>query len=292
MNPGNTPHTPDMKEVQGFTLVEIMVTLVVGSIVMLNLFKIFTASEQTYIAQEQVTEIQQSLRYTRYILAYDIGKAGFDPRESGLFGFVNSFPVSSNGESTSVDSSIAGSIAFTADLMDTDGDGNFDVAADPNKTVDSNFDELIAYRLNNSILQRFSLTGWQTVAENIEALSFAYAYDIDNDGILETSLTNGYTIWAQDVDNDGKWDNIDSNDDGLIESTGDPDLAHIDTGHAINLADIRAVKFWILTKGQGVRIGYTDTNTYKIGSQVKTYPDTTQRRLLTGTVYCRNIGQN
>lgn len=268
---------------QGFTLIEIMMTLVIGSIIMVTVFKSFDTQQQSYVAQEQVIEVQQSLRNVLFLLSQDIKKAGFDPSENGLFGFVTNFPTPNDleGATTSTNTSTTASIAFT-------------VNADRDQVIDDDDSETIAYRINNSNLQRLNTPiafpggdprNWETVAENIQALSYAYAYDIDDDGNLEIDAA-GNTIWAQDTDGDNNWDSLDSDLDGDIDLNDNP-LGSA-TGHAVSLADIRVVKFWILTRSKGIRRSFNDTTQYKVGSQIIQPNDNYQRRLHRGTVYCRN----
>lgn len=67
----------------GFTLVELMVALAVGSIVMAAVMTAFLSQHNTYLAQGQVVEMQQNARVALDMLELDIRSAGYDPNNLG-----------------------------------------------------------------------------------------------------------------------------------------------------------------------------------------------------------------
>ena len=67
----------------GFTLVEMMVALAVGSIVMAAVMTAFLSQHNTYLAQGQVVEMQQNARVALDMLELDIRSAGYDPNNLG-----------------------------------------------------------------------------------------------------------------------------------------------------------------------------------------------------------------
>ena len=157
----------------GFTLVELMLTVLIGGVLMGALISFYIAQQRTASVQQDLTVIQQDLRAAIQMLTRDIRMAGYDPAENDRFGFVRDDDFSNGVDLTEAVGSGADRIAFTSDL---DGDGSVDLAADPGSTVGSI--EQIAYRLDDNRLQKYSTTTgaveWQTVAENIEGLEFYY----------------------------------------------------------------------------------------------------------------------
>jgi hypothetical protein len=118
------------------------------------------------------------------------------------------------------------------------------------------------------------------VAENIQALAFAYAFDNDHDGNLDTDdgTTEGNIIWAFDAD----------------PADGDSRLTwNLNSGLAlpdpVPLADIRAVRFWILARTKAPVRGHFDSQTYTVGDRIISGADRYQRHLTRTTVYCRNM---
>jgi type IV pilus assembly protein PilW len=157
----------------GFTLVEVLIAMLLSGIVMASIYSAFQSQQNSYLAQEQVSEMQQNVRIGLDMLARDIRLAGYNPDGGAGSGFVdginfNTEPVNTN----------ATRIAFTADL---NGDGDIDIATvdiNNNGSIDLADMERIAYRLNGTNLERYSsvtgFTAWQTVAEHVENVEFQY----------------------------------------------------------------------------------------------------------------------
>ena len=148
---------------KGFSLTELLVAMAMVGIVMAAVYSTYKSQQDTYVAQEQVAEMQQNLRASLYQMARDLRMAGFNPQRSpNVGGFLTQLPDDGLGETTT-DST---NIAFT---IDENSNGAID--------LDDN-DEQIAYRLDNATntLQRFRVSDdtWHTVADNIDALDFVY----------------------------------------------------------------------------------------------------------------------
>ncbi len=134
---------------RGFTLVELMITLVLAGIVIAAVYSAYTIQRKTYAAQEQVVEMQQNIRAAIDLMSLDLRMAGYDP--SGL-GSANA----------GITAASANSITFTADFNE-DGDV-------------SDAGENIAYDLAVTTLRRNN----QPLTENIEQIEFCYVLDDDN----------------------------------------------------------------------------------------------------------------
>lgn len=64
---------------EGFTLVELMITLVLSSLIATVIFAAYTTQQKTYLNQNQVVEMQQNIRAAMHIMTNDIRMAGYDP---------------------------------------------------------------------------------------------------------------------------------------------------------------------------------------------------------------------
>lgn len=281
--------TNKYKHLHGFSLVELLVAMGITAVVMAAVYKIYTTQQDSYVLQEQVAEMQQNGRTAKYVMTREIRMAGYNPtRKLNVGDFVTSFVARLPGDglddgdpnrtSTGFDS-----IAFT---LDYNGDG----------VLDANFDEQIAYRVAGENLQRFDVDNdaWLTVVENIEALGFAYAFDDDGDGNIDTHPVKDYIIWAYDSDDDGTLDkNLDTNDDGLIDAADDQDGAELPVAVAptgeVALDKIRAVKIWIMARTGREDRAFVDTSTYVVGEQRVPANAGSRYHLLTITVKCRNM---
>jgi type IV pilus assembly protein PilW len=185
-------------------------------------------------------------------------------------------------------------IRFTADHSYNDPISNPDPTA---YAPDLNgVNETIEYRLSGTTLQRQEGGGgWEDVAYDIEALGFAYAYDADNDGELDTDpAVGGAIIWAVDTNvGDSMLDHtLDVDNNGVIE------VADGEGGTPmpqINISLVKAVRIWLLAHTRQPIKNHTDNNTYVVGPIHRGPADgdwdpSRKRVLLTTTIYCRNMG--
>ena len=167
---------------QGFTLTELLVAMAMVGIVMAAVYSTYKSQQDTYVAQEQVAEMQQNLRASLYQMARDLRMAGFNPqRAPNVGGFVTQLPDDGLGQTTT-DST---NIAFTVDQ-------NRNGAIDLNDN-----DEQIAYRLDSNTLQKFRVSDdtWLTVADNIDALDFVYL-DPSGTDITASVIANPTGLYA------------------------------------------------------------------------------------------------
>ena len=76
---------------RGFTLVEIMVSMVIVSLVVAGIYAVYTIQQRTYTVQEQVTEMQQKIRAALDFMSRDIRMANFNPEGacSGIQGIID-----------------------------------------------------------------------------------------------------------------------------------------------------------------------------------------------------------
>ncbi len=264
---------------KGFTLVELMVAMVLTTIIGAVLYTSFTSQQRIYTTQGQVVEMQQNIRAAMAVLAREIMLAGYDPENTGAFGITD---IANNTITFNIDKDSNGELdddeTITYDLFDSpadtisEQDGILDLGRqEPNNLVDSNF---------------------KLVAESINAMAFAYAFDDDGDGVLDT--IGGQTVWAIDSDGDGRLDTtLDTSSpadptspDGLI--TLDDVEGGSPLGFTVPMSSIRAVKVWILARTKMTNIKLNTTETFVVGDSHITPADDSRHRLLATTILCRN----
>ncbi len=68
---------------KGFTIIELLIAILVGSIVMAGVMTAFLSQHKSYIVQDDVVEIQQNVRVSMDLIARDIRSAGYDPNSLG-----------------------------------------------------------------------------------------------------------------------------------------------------------------------------------------------------------------
>jgi type IV pilus assembly protein PilW len=149
-----------LRSTQGFTLVELLVTLVVSGVILAGISSTFYSQHTSYLNQEQVVSMQQNLRAAMYIMEREIRMAGHDPNGESGAGIITPGSTSiriaqdlTNDAGTGIpdgDVSDPGE-SITYALQDADGDGDTDLVR-----IDHNG------------------AGVQMIAEDIDALNFVY----------------------------------------------------------------------------------------------------------------------
>ncbi|MGA1843831.1 MAG: PilW family protein [bacterium] len=225
----------------GFTLVELLLALFISAVMAAAIFNFFIAQNKSYSVQDQVAEMQQNMRAAINLMVKEIRMAGYDPTGEAGAGIV---------------AAESRSITFTLDL---DGDKGL-----------TDYNEYITYGLYTPAdrIQKLGRKATQNenfapVAEHVESLGFAYAFDSNGDGILDRD--GPHVIWA--IDKDGTWYDLDTDDDGDIDDD-DSIPAGEDTGIAVDLDDIRAVRIWLLVESSKPDEAYANRKTYVVGSRV------------------------
>jgi type IV pilus assembly protein PilW len=280
---------------KGFTLIELMVGLVVGSIVAIGVFSTYHTNQRSVMVQRQVADMQQQLRGSLYIMERDVRAAGFDPRKVGTpdtLGItdVRRYNIAAEPAVPADDAAGSPTLEITYDI---DEDGVLDQVAYLLYDIDA--DGIV------DIVRRTAGAGgpnYGLLAEGMEAIGFAYAYDDDGDGNIDTDA-GGNTLWAVDSDNDNVLDRLlDADNDGDIDLDDDIDGDNVlnDAGAAVSvdLENIRMVRMWFLCRtNQQVRKGVQNVTAarYLVGDRIITPGnDNIYRRTTVVTVTIRNKG--
>ncbi|MBN2429063.1 MAG: PilW family protein [Deltaproteobacteria bacterium] len=273
---------------KGFTLIELLVGIVLVALGIGVIYSSFIAQNNTYVNQEQVVDMQQNLRGAIGLLTQEIRMSGFDPKRTNSFSGIGDVSLDGSGNGTitfSVDWNEDGVINTTEDTNDN---SLLDSGEDVNGNGILDLGETITYSLSANQLLRAAGGAGTVLAENIEGLAFAFAFDNDDDGELETTA-GGNILWAIDSDGDGLLDkHLDTNDDGIIDSSDSTSGTNLASTAA--LENIRAVQIWMLAKSRISDKELVNSQTYVLGNQHKIVSDKLRRRLLTSTFACRNMG--
>jgi len=279
---------------KGFTLVEMLVAMVVGLIVMAGIYTAYVNHQRSHVNQQLVVEMQQNARAALSLIKREARMMGYDPAAND--GVDND---AANGVDDGAESSLAG--ITTAEYDGPSGISILRFSADLNYNSSVDGDEDLTYTLVNTSEGPELQRNGQTVAYDIEAMGFAYAFDNDGDGALDVSDGGlvpgnaGNIIWAVDTNTgDDKLDTyLDTDDNGIID-TDDTEGGDGMTGQPV-IANIRAVRIWLLARTRQPVKGHTDNRTYAVGPVHRGPADgdwdpRRKRVLLTTTVYCRNMG--
>src|SRR6266436_4383976 len=155
---------------KGFTIIEVMITMVISSVLVTAVYQTFHSQQRSYTMQSEAAAMEQNLRGGLYLLTRELRSAGYNPARAvpTNIGFVTTFPAPNNQFIVNYATDTS-TIAFT---LDNNGNG----------VIDPSSNEQIAYRFNNATkaLERFNDTNinpadkWEAVATNIDAVNYAY----------------------------------------------------------------------------------------------------------------------
>jgi type IV pilus assembly protein PilW len=159
----------DRKNNEGFTLIELLISMAIAAIVMTGVYLTFQTQQGSYIAQENLSHMQQNMRSAMYFMEKEIRMAGCNPTEKAQ---------------AKIEAFGANTLRFTMDIVDDDGitvsDGDVeDAGEDITYTLDA------AERQIERDPDGPGGAAPQPIAENIEVLQFYY---LDIDGNETASL--------------------------------------------------------------------------------------------------------
>ncbi len=150
---------------KGFTLVELLVSLVISSIVMAGIISSFTGQQESNLSQKQVVEMQQHIRAGLYIMTIEIRMAGYDPYSMYNAGITNTGDGSSGNPLTF-------NYVADDDGNDNDNDGSVDEEGEF-RTI--SFQLYDAYGDGDDDIGMIVGGGNnQAIAENIDNFKFTY----------------------------------------------------------------------------------------------------------------------
>ncbi|HSN23169.1 MAG TPA: prepilin-type N-terminal cleavage/methylation domain-containing protein [Methylomicrobium sp.] len=156
----------------GFTLIEIMVSMVISSLVIAGVYGVYTIQQRSYTVQEQVSEMQQRIRAAVDFMSREMRVAGYDPPEPYDPG-----------------NACQGATITQADTTATQSNPQFFAFSYCDVTASSNTPPITytsvmrtsRYQLENRVLglQRDDDKSATAIAEGVDAIEFRYLGPID-----------------------------------------------------------------------------------------------------------------
>jgi type IV pilus assembly protein PilW len=170
---------------KGVSLIELLVALVIAAITLAGIYRVFISQTKTYAIQDQVVEVQQSVRSAMDIILRDLRMTGFDDDN----------PTSA----------ITIPTAIATPLKDNDITVNYEYY---NKTTATYQKYTVRYWRDaasstlyrnlsiNDVLQNAPATNPVNILlGNVDVLTFTYGIDANSDGVMDIQ---GVTITAAD----------------------------------------------------------------------------------------------
>ncbi|MGQ9646854.1 MAG: PilW family protein [Thermodesulfobacteriota bacterium] len=167
-----------MHHEKGVTLVELLVALVIAAITLAGIYRVFISQTKTYAVQDQVVEVQQSVRSAMEIILRDLRMAGFDDDN----------PASSYTVPTAI--ATIGSNAITV---------NYEYY---NRTLNQYERHQVGYGVNGSsqLTRTLNVTAavppvpnpsTEILLDNVNALNFTYGIDANSDKMMDDQNGDG-----------------------------------------------------------------------------------------------------
>lgn len=256
----------------GFTLVELLVSMLVGLLVLGSAAMTYIGQQKTSMVQRDLARMQQNLRAAMYMIKNDIRNCGRDGQMNGTVG-IQTITHQATVQADNGDPTLYPTLTLST-LQDTDGDGKADSAAI----------QTIAYQLrdqdaNGRYELRRQVNGgnWDLVVDGIDDIGFAFAYDADNDGDLDrfNGQPNTNVIWAVDSNADNRLDtNVDNISDGVVDLNDDTNGDNVinatdgNLGITVTPNAIRAVRIWLLARSRVRDIRFSNDGPFVVGDHV------------------------
>jgi type IV pilus assembly protein PilW len=168
---------------KGITLIELLIALVIAAITLAGIYRVFISQTKTYAIQDQVVEVQQSVRGAMDIILRDLRMTGFDDDNPA---------------------SVAAGITIPTPTVIP--------VKDPSDDITVNYEYFDRNVLPSGQYQRHTVRYWrdagtsrlmrqrdingvagqpEPLLENVSALVFTYGIDANNDKIMDDQNGDG-----------------------------------------------------------------------------------------------------
>lgn len=154
---------------RGVTLVELLVALVISAIVIGGVYHVLTSQSKAYTVQDQVVEVQQSIRSAMEIMVRDLRMAGYDDYS------LNSTVTITNPIVPPISSS---SITVNYEYYDSG-------AAQYQQHTVAYWRDAASSRLMRQLTVNGVALPQEILLENVDALNFSYGLDADGGGSMD-----------------------------------------------------------------------------------------------------------
>jgi len=160
---------------RGFTLVELMISMVVGLVVLGATYAVFTVQSRYLTNQAQLASVYQNARIAIEMMCREISMSGYNQTTSSSITPMTRCTdalVAAGTPCVGITNASAAAISFTADL---NGNGNATSdSTNPNENI-----TYFVYSPSGGVQSLGRTSNGQTnpVVEYVEALSFAYEYE-------------------------------------------------------------------------------------------------------------------
>jgi type IV pilus assembly protein PilW len=161
--------------VKGITLIELLVGLLICGLVIAGIYRVFVAQSKAYTVQDQVVEVQQSIRSAMEILLRDLRMAGFD------------------------DDNLQSPITIANPIATPLADNSITVSYEYYDKNSAQYQEhMVAYRRDapsSRLFRQLTVNDvpspQEVLLDKVDELSFSYGVDVNEDGALDQWVSSG-----------------------------------------------------------------------------------------------------
>lgn len=308
----------------GLSLIELMVSLVIGSILIIGAVTVYVQSRKTYAVNEAMARLQENARYALSMIEPDLRLAshwGLTNDPVALAGRVDNDPLDVPGGAA-----VCGA-TFPIDLLLTVDGANdasaWPLACAPTGGARDTSDLLIVRRASTQVTPAAAdrLQVFTTLSGNASRVFdsgaapatagevrdlIVRAYYISNESSLRNDLPSlrrkdlvaGPSIQDEEIMPGiedlqvqfGVDPGLDSDGDGIVDVYSGRTTQYVNPGSpALANALVNVVRVWILVRAENPEVGFTDNNSYSYGDVANYQPNDGFRRLLVSrTIQIRN----
>lgn len=247
-------------------MIELMIALAITSIVIVAATAVFLNLQQTSTEIDHRTNLSANARGAMFFIEDHIKLLGFNPAKDKSKSEI--IRIAGGGELEFLqDNPVMGQPDVTIHI-------GLNPVGDPGATGVVSVGGATSLVINGG-----------NVADDIVAIGFAYGFDDDENGDVDTDPATNQIIWAIDSNGDGTLDtSLDTNFDGVVDAADAPQAIP-----AVDISKIRAVKAWLLVRTKYPIRGATDNTTYYVGANAYTPNNNFGHMLHTTGTRCRNL---
>jgi type IV pilus assembly protein PilW len=189
-----------VKKQSGFTLLELLIALGVGSIISAAIYAVYDNQQKTFLASDQIAAMQQNLRAAMLVMGKEIREAGCDPDKTANAGFVSA-TIGRMQFTRDIAGDAVKPNEHDGDVLDAGENVTFGFSPADDNDADGIADGGGADWSQVADLKRqdnITGSGFQPIAENIAAIEFNYVLS-DNTATTAPTATQLSQIRAVQI---------------------------------------------------------------------------------------------
>jgi type IV pilus assembly protein PilW len=240
---------------RGFTLVELLVSLTIGLLLTIVIAQLFLGSRQSYATTDDLSRLQENMRYSQQLLMRTIHMAGFKSAPNQVTNAIFS------GANVVIQGTEGGGTVPDSITVRFQGSGN------GTGTPDGSVTDCLGNRVDAGVI----VTNTFTIAPGANGANALFCNNGANNWEIVPDVENMKVLYGEDTDGDLTIDR------------------YVTFGNVTNVNNVINVRVALLFRTANLTNVVQDTKTYNLnGTIVGPFNDLRMRRILTSTINLRN----